>query len=516
MRAISRREWLGAAVSASRFGRPAKLPNVLLIICDQLAAGALGCYGGPFPTPNIDRLAEGGVVFTEATCTTPFCSPSRASITTGLYPHSHGIVTNVNKRDYPAIPAPPTQEGIKAGDVTTEKLLNGAGYSTHHYGKWHLMDEDLPYYRDMYGEHHEYAREMAGVFERVRRRPPGAWMNWYGWALPVRVSPAFRAAVAATGEKWSKISHAEFISKAGRLEFPLQLVFDVRVAESTVERLKAASSQPWMVTCSFNYPHDPNVVPSPYYESFAPEKIPLPSNFGRLEARFAGDWSRRLVEDTGEAGIRELLRIYHASVRLVDDQVARVLGALEQTGQSEDTIVVFSSDHGDMAGGHGMFWKSTSSFYDEVARIPLIIRFPGRIKPGRSGIAASQVDLMPTLLDLAGQKIPAQVQGHSLAPYLTGECSPAKAPVYSFCERVAANREHLRKIAPGTPGSFMIRGGGWKYVRYADNEEFLYDLKKDPGETANLTGSRSHQSRKVDLRRELEAWLVRTGYPPNA
>jgi arylsulfatase A-like enzyme len=431
----------------------------------------------------------------------------------GLYPHAHGIVTNVNRRDYPAIPSPPTEEGVKAAELTTEKLLHSAGYSTHHYGKWHLRDEDLPYYPDMYGEHQEYAREMAAVFERVRQRPRETWMDWYGWALPVSVSPAFRAAVASTAQKWSHAAHAEFIGKAGLLQFPLKDVFDVRVADRTAERIHSPGSRPWMVTCSFNYPHDPNVVPSPYYESFAAERMPLPSSFGQPEARFAAEWSRRIVEDTGQAGIRELLRIYHASVRLIDDQVGRVLNALEHTGQAGNTIVVFSSDHGDMAGGHGMFWKSTTSFYDEIVRIPLIIRWPGRIKPGRSGAAAGQVDFMPTLLDLAGQKIPAQVQGQSLAPYLTGESGAVKVPLYSFCERVRAQRGHVRKIAPGTPGGFMIRGDGWKYVRYPDGEEFLYHLEKDPGEAANLADSRRHESRKKDLRRELDAWLARTGCP---
>ena len=123
-------------------------PNVLLIMCDQLNAGVLGCYGGQVPTPNIDRIAREGVRFDNAVCPTPFCSPTRASIVTGQYPHAHGIVTNVNRRDYPAIRSPATEEGIKAADVTTEKLLHGAGYSTHHYGKWHLLDEDLPYYED--------------------------------------------------------------------------------------------------------------------------------------------------------------------------------------------------------------------------------------------------------------------------------------------------------------------------------------------------------------------------------
>ena len=510
MALLTRREWLSGAAGAVWGGRP---PNILLIMCDQLGSQALGCYGGPFRTPNIDSLAEAGVIFTQAVCTTPFCSPARASLITGHYPHSHGIVTNVNKRDYPAIAAPPTEEGIKASDVTTERILNAAGYRTYHYGKWHLSDEDLPYYPEMYREHIEYAADMKEFFEGVRRRSRDSWMNWYGWALPVTVAPALRAAVAGLEEKWSKIAYAEFIRKAGRLELPLELVFDFRVAQKAAERIKRAAPGPWMLTCSFNYPHDPNVVPSPYYESLQPEQMPLPGNFGRLETRFTTDWSRRLVADIGEAGLRELLRIYHASVRLVDELVGRVLAALEQSGQAEQTIVVFTSDHGDMAGGHGMFWKSTSAFYDEIVRIPLIIRFPGKIKPGRLDIAASQVDLMPTLLELVGRSVPTDVQGRSLAPYLLRSGSLDGAPAYNFCERVAATPGHRRKVEPGAAASFMVRGQGWKYIRYADGEEFLYDLRKDPGETSNLAASRGHQSEKSHLRRELQAWLARTGYP---
>lgn len=155
-------------------------PNVLILMCDQLNASVLGCYGGDVPTPNINRIAHEGVRFDNAVCPTPFCSPTRASIITGLYPHAHGIVTNVNRRDYPVIPSPMTDEGIKAADVTTEKLLHAAGYATHHYGKWHLMDEDLPYYADMYGEHHEFAAELAGPFGAVRQQERETWMDWYG------------------------------------------------------------------------------------------------------------------------------------------------------------------------------------------------------------------------------------------------------------------------------------------------------------------------------------------------
>lgn len=482
-------------------------------MCDQLAPQVLGCYGGPVRAPNLDRLAREGVIFTEATCPFPVCSPSRASFITGLHPHAHGIVHNVNRRDYPAISSPLAEEGVKTSDVTTESLLFAAGYETHHYGKWHLGDDDLPCYTDMFGEHGEYVRRMSGVFEKVRGRPSGEWMDWYGWAIPVEISGPLQEAVSRLGDEWSNKQYAEFIAKMGRTELAPEQIFDVQVADRTVERLRNLGEDPFMITCSFNYPHDPNIVPSPYYESFAPEQLRLPENFESLEGRFRGEWSRQIVSDLGEAAAREFLRIYYACVRLVDDQVGRILEALEAAGRAEDTIVVFTADHGDMAGGHGMVWKSTNAFYEEVVRVPLIMRYPRELAPGRSGLAAGLTDLMPTLLDLVGHPVPDRLQGHSLAPCLRGERDPAEAPAYAFCERVAANPQHTRTVAPGTPGSFMVRGRGWKYIRYHDGEEFLYDLGSDPGETTDLAGDPSLRDRKAGLRRELDAWLAETGYP---
>jgi arylsulfatase A-like enzyme len=500
-------------------------PNVLILMSDQLNASALSCYGGWIPTPHLERLAGKGVIFNNATCTTPFCSPSRASLITGLYPHSHGITYNVNKIDYPAIAArggsPATERGVTMKDVTTEKLLHEAGYSTHHYGKWHLSDAGgLPYYPDNYGEHIEYAREMEATFQRVRRLPADQWMDWYDWALPVTITPAYRKAAAILWEKWRKAGRPKFstelISKTGRLDLPVDQVFDYRVAERTVRRLRSLGPNPFMITCSLNWPHDPNVVPSPYYERFDPERINLPANYGQLEARFANENSRQVIADMGdqaESGLRELLRIYAGCVRMVDDQIGRVLDALNQTGRAGNTIVVFAADHGDMAGGHGMFWKNTASFYDEIARVPLIIAGPGSRGPVRAEVAASLVDIMPTLLDLVGHPIPPGVQGASLAPYLTGQGDPASAPAYSFCERVQANPGHTREVAPGTPGSFMVRGKGWKYCTYPDGEEFLYHIAQDPGEMSNLSADPAFKEQKDALRHELEAWLQRTAYP---
>jgi len=481
-------------------------PNILIMMCDQLNAGVLGCYGGPVPTPNIDRLAREGVLFTSVTCPTPYCSPTRASMITGLYPHTHGINYNVNRRDYPAFPSPETEEGIRNSDITTEKLLSAAGYQTHHYGKWHLLDEDLSYYPDMFREHDAYAAVMRDRFVAARDRPRESWIDWYGWAVPVTRSDRFQQAVRARGHEWDTLGHAEFVTKFGRLDWPPEWTFDHMVATKAVEALERLDTRPFMLTCSFNWPHDPNVVPSPYYEMFDPDEIELPANWGAIENRYETQLSRQIVTALGEAGAREFMRIYHACVKLIDDQVGRVLDALERSGRAADTLVLFTADHGDMCGGHGMVWKSTDAFYEEVARVPLIVWHPAEIRPGTLDIPCNLTDVMPTLLDFAGQPIPDRVEGTSLVPYLRGEGPPGGAP-YAFSERLPANPGRRRLPVDLARGNFMIRGREWKYCRYADGDEMLFHLKGDPGETANLAGEPAYQDVKSELQRRLDAWL---------
>ena len=492
--------------------------SILTVICDQLNAGVLGTYGGPVPTPNLDRLADQAVVFDGATCPCPFCTPSRASLLTGLYPHAHGMVYNVMIGDYPAVAAgcPDTEEGLTEEDTTLDKLLHEDGYQTHHYGKWHLRGTELSYYPDMYGEHLEYEQEMAEVFAKVRERPRGDWMNWYGWACPVEVQEHIRESfrqAEQTGPYAGRLSSgiAEFVAKMGKLELPLEQVFDVRVVDKTVERLRAVEG-PFSITCSFNYPHDPNVIPEPYYSMFDPAEIELPANFETREERFEDSWSRQIVNITGEAGAREFLRLYYGAVKLMDDQLGRVLDALAETGRAEDTIVVFTADHSDMAGGHGMVWKSLAAFYEELARVPLLIRFPQRIAPGRSDIPASLVDLMPTLLELTGHPVPGGVQGQSLAPFLTGQRPPEEARPCSFSERISSNPAKTRNVEPGVPASFMARGRRWKYIRYLDGDEYLYDLQSDPGETQNLVDDASALPHREQMRGELQNWLEQTDF----
>lgn len=483
----------------------AKMPNILFIMCDQLSAHALSCYGGPVPTPNIDRIAENGVRFDQATCTTPYCSPTRASLITGMYPHAHGIVLNAG---------PGRQRGIDTEDATTEKLLNQAGYETHHYGKWHLNGDDLPYYPDMFRSGIEYKRKMDTFFAEVRGTDRATWMDWYAWALPVDIAPAYRKQVEAIGDRWKDKKYADFITKMGRLKMPIEECFDVQVADLTCDRLEALKSNdnPFMITCSFVWPHDPNVVPSPYYEAFDPEQIELPANRHVREQLFEKDWGREIIAALGEPGLREFLRVYYGMVKLIDDQVGRILKTLDETGKADDTVIVFTSDHGDMMGGHGMVWKSTRSFYEEIVRVPLLISYPGKFKPGVSQRAVDSTDFMPTLLELAGRPVPEQVQGVSLVPHLRGEKERGKVREYTFSERVRPNPKGRRKVLPGTRGDFMIRGRGWKYIRYSNRLEYLYNLREDPGETVNLIDDPNRRMVREELAAEMDKWLDRTGW----
>ncbi|AQQ71005.1 Choline-sulfatase [Limihaloglobus sulfuriphilus] len=487
-----------------------KTPNVLFFLLDQLAAGICSYDGGPVPTPNIDRLAKEGVVFTQATCPTPYCSPTRMSAITSLYPHQHGITLNVGWN----------QKGITLNDVTTEKILWQKGYKTHHYGKWHLEGDDMPYYTDMYRQFPEHLDAMQDVFEKVSRSDPQGYQNWYGMYFPVDIWPPFKAAVDKMDpELWKGKDFAQFTTKMGRLKLPVTQEFDVRVADHAVSTLRSVCNgdQPFMVTCGINAPHDPYVVASPYYEMFDPLKIKLPENRDTLEKRFKNEWSRRNIADIDKPGMnnpsmREFLRIYYALTKLADDQVGRIIKVLEETGELDNTLVIFAADHGDMAGGHGMAWKSTTAFYEEVVRVPLIIRYPKMFRPKNIDMAVDHTDIMPTILDITGETLPTHCQGQSLVDYMTEKKDPAEAYPYKFSERIEGNPSADRKVLPETKGSFMIRGKGWKYIRYPDGGEYMYNLKDDPLELKNVADNPEFSDIKEELQNELKSWLEKTNW----
>ena len=188
------------------------------------------------------------------------------------------------------------------------------------------------------------------------------------------------------------------------------------------------------------------------YDAINPAKIELPPIVDNREHRFDKDLSRQMVASHTSTRIREFLRIYYASVQFLDEQVGRILSAPDDSGQTRNTIVVFTSDHGDMTGHHGMIWKSTQAFYDEVARVPLMIRWPGGCRPSKADAAASLVDLPGTLLELTGQTMPAKMQGGSVfTPFFAAQAVLAMSTsiaVLSASARIRPARVRSRRIHP--------------------------------------------------------------------
>lgn len=486
-----------------------KTPNILIIMCDQLNASVMSCYGGPVKVPNIERLVRDGVIFDKAYCETPFCSPSRASVITGLYPHGHGLVGNVMRLDYPVCHAPVTEEGMTNVDVTTEKILHDTGYKTAHYGKWHLLGELLYYYPDMYREHYEYKDDVAALFAETEKLERDSYMDWYGWKLPVDVPDIVKECTGRLSDRWKNLDKlSDFYMKMGRLKMRPEDTFDYKIADRCIDFINRQDGRPFMLTCSFNLPHDPNVIPSPYYEMVDAGSIDCDVN-RFCDSYFEKELSREVAVQMGEGFLREFLRIYYASVMFIDDQVGRVLGALEKKGLIDSTVILFVSDHGDMAGGHGMFWKSTSSFYDEVSRVPLIIRYPLALKSCRYGYPVELIDIMPTLLELTGREIPQGIHGESLIPYIKGGKDGSGKVALS--ERISWNEKHVRKLDDSSEGAFMMRTTKWKYFVYPDGKEFLFDMEADPHEYNNLAEGDTHTGIMEELRTALKKRLVDTG-----
>lgn len=482
-------------------------PNVLIIMCDQLNAKALSCYGGPVSTPNIDRIASEGVQFTSAFATTPFCSPSRASIVTGLYPHQHGVVHNMGSRQ---------NEGISIEDETTGKLLNAKGYSTHQYGKWHVESDSLnylPYYTDQYDYGYQYKDEMYANGTTVRKDDGQDWMNFYNQYWPVEVTPYMRDKRDYLEKIWNNHPNKDFPIKMGRLRLKQEDWIDDKLASLTVEQIRTAveNDKPFMITTSFIWPHDPNFLPNPYYDEINPDSLSMPST-NKPEDRFENSWSRRMVKGYGDEGLKEFLRIYYGAVKYLDDRVGKILLELENQGILDETLIIFTSDHGDMMGGHGMVWKVNESFYEEIASIPFMVRYPKLIEPDVSEIHVSLVDIKPTILSVTNTMYKEEVAGMNLIPFMTGEKDPSLARKYSFCERIKPDEDGSRTITKETKGSFMVRNNQFKLIVYSDGDRFLYDLKNDPFESFNIIEDLAYKENVLELENALQNWLEETNW----
>lgn len=458
-------------------------PNILWICTDQQRYDTIAALGYPgVSTPNLDRLVKEGVAFTHAYCQSPICTPSRAAFLTGQY----AATVHVNGNGNAYFPdAPPL--------VT--RLLANTGYTCGLVGKLHL----------------------ASAYRRVEPRVDDGYSYWqYSHA------PRDDWATGHDYAEWVKAQGYRLKELAADVRgVPAELHQTTWCAEKTIEFIRSKHTGPWLASVNIYDPHPPFNPPQRYREMFDPAAVPSPlfrpSDLAQQERLAKIDFQSRArtpdeldikhpivpkspvsgYEITTTEGGRDaatLKAAYFAMIKLIDDQVGRILDVLEESGQRENTVVVFMSDHGEMLGDHGLIEKGCR-FYEGLVRVPLLWSWPGHFAQGvRSQALVELIDVMPTLLELAGEPVPAHVQGRSLLPILTGQADPGAHRDFVRCEYYNA------LDLPDHSYATMLRDGRYKLVVYHGHGlGELYDLELDPDEFTNLWDDPEHREVKAAL-----------------
>ena len=482
---------------ASRSAGSERPNNVLLLWSDEQRPDTLGCYGNPrVSTPHLDRLAAGGALFEQAYCTQPVCSPSRASALTGLYPHTHGV-RRCNVVLDPAVP-------------TLAELLRAQGYAGGYVGKWHL------------------GREL---------QPQRGFQDF--WASTEDMYTHFDATEGTSDYHRFLCDRGYVPQDPGRLGFPIfsretaaRLPEEVGkpafIAQECIRFLETYRDRPFILSANFLEPHFPFF--GPLDDLYDPDSVTLPPSwYGELDPSVPRHYHlrrRQYARDThyvasdDEHSWKELTARYWGLCTLVDKYVGRILDRLEALGLAEDTIVVYTSDHGDMMGEHRLVTKCVQ--YEGAVRVPLLIRAPGLVPDGRRlETPVSLVDLTPTLLDLLGFPVPGHMQGRSQVPLLRdGDVAPDDAEVFIEWNEwdgiLPVWSPRLGVADPGeTPPPSIdartIRRGPWKLTLHATGEHELYHLAEDPHETRNAFRDPTAAPVVTALSDRLRRWQQETG-----
>ena len=439
--------------------------NVVIISSDQHRYDCVGANGHPLlKTPSLDRMAAEGTRFTHAFCPIPLCVPGRASFLTGTWPTRHLSVANWDTE----APRP-----LRHDLPTWSQCLADAGYRLGYVGKWHVDRDCDP---TCFG-FHDYVPE--GRYHRWRK----------GQGLPPR--PREHA--------WMGEPDPHIAPEQSKLAWGADHA--IRMLEE-----RAADGKPFVVRWDPSEPHLANVVPEPFCSMYPPEAIgPWPSFADTFEGKpYIQAQQLRTWKLDGWTwdDWAPIVSRYLGEISLLDAQVGRILDALDRLGLADDTLVIYTTDHGDMCGGHRMIDKHFI-MYDDVVRIPLFVRWPGHVPAGRvcDAFVSHFIDLPGTLLELAGVPVPETFQGQSLVPLLLGETDDT-------------GREDIFATYHGNQFGLysqrMVRTRRWKYVWNATAEDELYDLETDPGELHNRALDPACADVLARLRQRLVAWMEET------
>lgn len=445
--------------------------NVLWLIADQHRADVAGFAGNPNAlTPALDRLAAQSARVTDVYCQIPLCAPARQSLLTGQYPHSHGIFRNFwneQKRD----------------DPTFVHALREAGYATALVGKAHC--------------------DTSGFDEVLDTRRLG---KLFRAALPGSTRPGRDVVDELEDDGEGPNKEESVVSMNPEYRPPAedeQFFMEAAVADETMRLISERGEKPFFVWASFVNPHPPLFPPKAYLDAFASAEIPTPGDMREEEAGlFAYDRQRRAQWGYGTVTPEQLLsitRAYYAALAWTDHCIGRILDHLEASGAAEDTLVIYTSDHGESLGEHGLLQKR--AFYEGAMRVPCLVRLPGRIPPGSVHARVAQhIDLVASLFDLLALEAPASFEGRSMKRGLLGGGWDGWED-FAIAEMALASTRPTR--TPGVlPEKFgwMLRHGSYKFIDHGAGEVALHDLATDPGELQNLAGEPEQAARVEELR----------------
>ncbi|MFL2529702.1 MAG: sulfatase [Candidatus Azotimanducaceae bacterium] len=449
-------------------------PNILFLMTDQQRWDTIDAHGDWVRTPNIDGIAKKGTLFSQCITTSPVCVPARLTLATGQYPHSTGIWTH---QEYT----------MPATAQNWMREIQKQGYRTSLFGKTHLH----PHIGDL--REQETLLHSWGLDDVDEIGGPRASAH-----VMSHMTASWKRKGLLENYKTdikTRFANKPYIVRPSPL--PLQDYYDVYVGQRAKEYLKAYNcNKPWFCWVSFGGPHEPWDTPEPYASMYDPSSMPLaiskrsikknvrPKGF--LDEITNGKWS----PDFKAGEVNAMRANYAGNVTLIDDQIGEILEAIEDRGEIDNTIIAFTSDHGEMNGDHGLIYKM--NFLDGSVRVPLIIKAPGFEEGLTNNSLVENSDLGPTLLQLVGRDIGYNQFAKSLVDAMDGS-------------------NHREDGLSEIVGEFMLMNDEWKIALNRDGLTYLlFDRKNDPQELVNLTGDLGYRSKEVALRHRILERLIQS------
>ncbi len=525
---MNRRSFTALTASAALFALKSKAqgkkkPNLLFIMTDQQRFDALSLAGNTvLKTPNMDRIGKEGAYFEICNSQCPVCGPARSSLMTGRSVEKTHVLTNMDADVADQTPM-----------SSYDELLSDRGYRTEYYGKWHApLGRALKYDNAVTpaaahewergpGMSKEYADYMNQHVRRTKlfNNPEYARSGLQEQTFdhrPNKTNPLDTRHGMDPGVKTDENGKKLIVRQPdqhGVSTVPAEHTITAVQAKMTIESLErlAKKDEPFSIHCSFHCPHSPITPSEPYASMYKPKDMPVPESIGDPmdnSPYFHENGRSKMPQYADPEKIKYMIANYYALVKEIDIWLGRILDKLDELGVADNTLLIFTSDHGEMLGAHGM--REKNIFYEESVHVPLLIRFPGRIKPGVVvDEPVSHIDLFATIQDYLGAT-ETESDGESLRRYIENK-SKSKDPF-------AVSEWNWR--GPVQP-NLMVRTRDWKYFipNTADSKvmNVLYDLKKDPHEMNNLLGknpkAKKHRKQAEYMKGLLVQWLEKTNSP---